>query len=130
VAGERIGVAALCCLALAGCGAGERDAAAAAAAEDFLTALATDDAAAACASLSSAAADGLAADAGECEAAIASLGLPTAPVQKVDVWGDRAQVRTGDDVLFLSLQSDGWKVDAAGCRPQGERPYAREVGGR
>jgi hypothetical protein len=32
-------------------------------------------------------------------------------------------------VLFLVELDEGWKVVAAGCVPQGERPYLCEVGG-
>jgi hypothetical protein len=45
------------------------------------------------------------------------------------VWGDRAQVRTGTDTLFLVETSAGWKVAAAGCQPRGEAPYDCQLEG-
>ncbi|MEU5875058.1 hypothetical protein AB0A73_26290 [Glycomyces sp. NPDC047369] len=119
-----------CAAAVAGCGAGQRAVEAGDAADAFVTALAEGDGAAACGLLSPEAAEQLAADEGEaCEAAVLALGLPTEAAGDADVWGDRAQVRTGSDVLFLAELEDGWKVVAAGCAPQGERPYECEVKG-
>lgn len=120
----------LLCGVAAGCGTGQREAAAEAAAEDFLGALDRGDAAAACASLSPETAEELTASEGEaCEEALGAQGLTGGPVGEVAVWGDRAQVRTDADVLFLAELDDGWKVVAAGCAPQGEKPYRCEVGG-
>jgi hypothetical protein len=45
------------------------------------------------------------------------------------VWGDRAQVRTSTDTLFLTETSAGWKVSAAGCRSRGEAPYDCQLEG-
>jgi hypothetical protein len=45
------------------------------------------------------------------------------------VWGDRAQVHTGTDTLFLVETSAGWKVAAAGCQPRGEAPYDCQLEG-
>jgi hypothetical protein len=120
----------LLCGTLAGCGAGQREAAASETAEDFLAALDRGDTAAACASLSPEAAEALAASEGRsCEASLSLQDLPGGAVEAVDVWGDRAQVRTDMDVLFLAELDSGWKIVAAGCRPQGERPYQCEVDG-
>jgi hypothetical protein len=118
------------CGVVAGCGTGQREAAASAAAEDFLAALERDDAAAACASFAPTTVEALVASQGQaCEATLGSQGLTGGSVDEVDVWGDRAQVRTDADVLFLTELDGGWKVTAAGCRPQGEQPYRCEVGG-
>ncbi|GAA1694013.1 hypothetical protein GCM10009830_47260 [Glycomyces endophyticus] len=117
------------CGAIAGCGTGGRGEAATAAADAFTSALREGDGAAACAALAPETAEDLAASEGEsCEEAIGSLDLPDAAVGEIAVWSDRAQMRTADDVLFLAEFGDGWKVVAAGCRPQGERPYECEVG--
>ncbi|MEU6857523.1 hypothetical protein AB0B28_01410 [Glycomyces sp. NPDC046736] len=118
------------CWAAAGCGTGQRGEEAEAAADAFVTALAEGDGAAACGLLSPDAAEQLAAEEGKpCEAAVLEQGLPTDSAEETDVWGDRAQVRTGGDVLFLVELAEGWKVVAAGCAPQGERPYECEVEG-
>ena len=120
-------LATACGLALlsgaAACSADQRESAASAAAAAFTDAIASGDAAAACAALAPETADALAASQGEtCEASLASQQLPGGPVGEVQVWGDRAQVRTDADVLFLVELEDGWKVVAAGCEPQGDRP--------
>ena len=40
------------------------------------------------------------------------------------VFGSMAQARAAEDVMFLALFDDGWKVTAAGCRPQSrEQPF-------
>ncbi|RRS01575.1 hypothetical protein [Glycomyces terrestris] len=124
---NRIAALAVCCGALAACGSQRADDASAAA-EAFLTALADGDAAAVCAALAPETAQALASSEDQtCEQAVAALDLPTGTVGETDVWGDRAQVRTGTDVLFLAELDEGWKVVAAGCEPQGERPYECEV---
>lgn len=116
--------------AVTGCGTAQRATDASAAAEEFLTAIGDGDAAAACAVLAPEAAEDIAASEGApCEEAIGSLNLTAGAVDEVDVWGDRAQVRTDADVLFMVELDDGWKVAAAGCSPQGDRPYECEVSG-
>ena len=64
-----------------------------------------------------------------CADAIADVQLPGGEVSSVQVWGGQAQVRLGDDTLFLTETSSGWKVTAAGCEPRGEAPYDCEVEG-
>jgi hypothetical protein len=123
------GVAAILCLA-AGCGPAERESGPSSVAEEFSEALAAGDAAAACASLAEGTLESLTkSEDQDCEASLASLDLPSGAVREVAVWGDRAQVRTDADVLFLTEFSSGWKVTAAGCEAQGERPYQCEVSG-
>jgi hypothetical protein len=39
------------------------------------------------------------------------------------VYGQWAQVRLTGDVVFLAAFPGGWRVVAAGCSPQGNRPY-------
>ncbi|PRY56273.1 hypothetical protein [Glycomyces artemisiae] len=119
-----------CAWAVAGCGAGQRGEEAGAAAEAFVAALAEGDGAAACGLLSPEAVEQVVSQEGkDCEAAVLALGLPAEASGTAEVWGDRAQVKTGSDVLFLAELEDGWKVVAAGCAPQGERPYECEVEG-
>lgn len=114
----------------AGCGTGERESGAAAAAEAFSAAVGEGDAGAACEALAPETVAALVASEGAaCEASLKPEELPSGAVGEVQVWGDRAQVRTDSDVLFLVELEDGWKVVAAGCEPQGERPYKCEVGG-
>jgi hypothetical protein len=114
----------------AACGAGERDSGASAVAEAFSAAIASGDAAAACDALAPETVEVLSVSQGApCEESLKPQELPSGAVSDVQVWGDRAQVRTEGDVLFLVELEDGWKVAAAGCVEQGERPYLCEVGG-
>ena len=39
------------------------------------------------------------------------------------VYGQWAQVRVGDDTVFLAAFPGGWRVVAAGCKSRGDRPY-------
>jgi hypothetical protein len=59
----------------------------------------------------------------------AALNLPHDTVREVQVWGDAAQARVGDDTVFLREKAVGWRISGAGCAPNGDRPYECEVGG-
>ncbi|MFF2775911.1 hypothetical protein ACFVU3_13460 [Streptomyces sp. NPDC058052] len=66
-----------------------------------------------------------------CSAALEGQDLPAGggapgPTQ---VYGRQALLRLPDDTLFLSQFADGWKVTAAGCRPQAGEPYRCMVKG-
>jgi|GEM_PF-1480169 len=115
--------------ALAGCGSAREDAAAEAAGR-FVAAVGSSDAEQACQLLSpdtvrlveSLRPEG-------CQQVLPTIGLPAGPVTGVRVWGDAAQARTAGDVIFLRELAGGWRVVAAGCRPQGaDLPYECEVG--
>ncbi len=63
-----------------------------------------------------------------CEAAIEDVPLGTGALRSVEVWGEEAQARLSDDTLFLTRDSDGWRIAAAGCRPRAEgQPYDCEL---
>ena len=66
-----------------------------------------------------------------CEEAITGLRLPEhAGEPETEVYGSMAQVRMGEETLFLSRYDDGWRVVAAGCRPtSGDRPHECELEG-
>jgi hypothetical protein len=64
-----------------------------------------------------------------CPGVLEDLALPGGDVGAVEVWGGNAQVRIGDDVVFLTSTGAGWKVTAAACAPRGEAPYECEVAG-
>ncbi|RBY89436.1 hypothetical protein [Blastococcus sp. TF02A-30] len=64
-----------------------------------------------------------------CADAIDQLPLDGGEVTAVEVWGGDAQVRIGDDVVFLTETGAGWKVTAAACEPRGEAPYDCELEG-
>lgn len=106
-------------LLVGGCGSGTEDLARRAA-DEFTAAVAEGDSQRACALLTERAREGV-----ECS----SLDVPGGSVESVEVWGDAAQVRTSDDVLFLRDLTSGWRVSGAGCTARAERPYECEVGG-
>jgi hypothetical protein len=59
-----------------------------------------------------------------CADAVLDEGLPKpGTVEHVAVYGQWAQVVLDDDTVFLAAFPGGWRVVAAGCTPQGERPY-------
>ncbi len=65
--------------------------------------------------------------AGSCEEAVQQLPLDGGEVTAVEIWGGDAQVRVGEDTLFLTETGAGWRVVAAACRPRGDAPYDCEV---
>jgi hypothetical protein len=66
---------------------------------------------------------------GPCVAAVGRPAPSGGPVLQTSVWGDEAQVRLAGDTLFLTRTGAGWKVTAAGCRPNGDLPYECRVEG-
>jgi hypothetical protein len=116
----------------AGCGsASKRSDAAADTALRFLATASGGDGAAACGLLAPGTAEEVARDSGKaCAEAVTEAELPEPePVTAVDVYGQWARVRLGGQALFLAVFPGGWRVVAAGCRPDGERPYVCVVDG-
>jgi hypothetical protein len=101
----------------------------AAAARSLFAAVQRKDGQAACAALSPRAAESLSSGGTGCAQEILRLGLRGGPVHDVRVWGDRAQLKAGEDTVFLvRLEGPGWKVAAAGCEPRGSGlPYDCDV---
>jgi hypothetical protein len=64
-----------------------------------------------------------------CAAALPALGLPTGSPASVQIWGDTAQARSGQDTLFLRRLPEGWRITGAGCTPHGEAPYQCKADG-
>ena len=64
-----------------------------------------------------------------CGDALQQLALDGGTVRSVEIWGGDAQVRMNGDTLFLTETSAGWRIAAAGCQSQGEKPYDCEVEG-
>ena len=113
-------------LAMAGCGSvGDREQAATTVAVRLLTAVDSRDGAQACAVLAPDTAAELEESAGKpCAQAILDEDLPTpAALTRTAVYGQWAQVRLTDDTIFLGVFPGGWRVVAAGCTSQGDRPY-------
>jgi hypothetical protein len=93
----------------------------------FVRALAADDGVAACATLSRQARAHLEnEEAKSCGQAITGLGLRPSAVRRVQVYLTSAKADLADgDSVFLSNGSDGWRLDAAGCKPEGGKPADR-----
>ena len=117
--------------ALAGCGAGEEDEGAGRVAEEFYTAVAADDGDRACARLSESTVSELESqEMKPCPEAVTQLELSGSAVERATVYVTSALVELrGGDHVFLDRTPDGWKVSAAGCKPQAgeEQPDDCEV---
>ncbi|MGX6603051.1 hypothetical protein ACWKSP_13060 [Micromonosporaceae bacterium Da 78-11] len=115
---------------LAGCSsAGDRAGAADAVALRLLTAVADQDGAAACATLAPDTEKDVAEDE-PCATAILDEDLPRpGTIEQTSVYGQWAQVKLTDDTVFLAVFPGGWRVVAAGCTPQGDKPYDCTVQG-
>jgi hypothetical protein len=106
--------------AAAGCGAGQEDERAAAVAERFYAAVSAKDGSRACAQLSESTVSELEKEEmAPCHEAVTDLQLVGASAQSSTVYVSSARVslRGGDDV-FLDRTPEGWKVSAAGCKPE------------
>jgi hypothetical protein len=65
-----------------------------------------------------------------CASAITEEDLPSAgTVKESSTYGTMAQVRFSADTLFLTRFKSGWKVMAAGCKPQPGQPYDCQLQG-
>ena len=124
----------LIALALAGCGAGDRERDVAGIAERFHAALAAGDGQAACDQLSEETASTLEqAERKPCEEAILGLEMPKGGTVAVTAGGrPKAPIcgsrRAGTD--FLDEGPTGWRISAAGLHPPPpERPYECELEG-
>jgi hypothetical protein len=121
---------ALLALAICGCGrSGDRQAVRHAAAQ-FYAAVDGRDGERACALLSTDTRKALEDQESEpCDEAVVGLDLTGGPVGPVDVYSTEASVELrGGDTVFLQDTREGWRIAAAGCRPQAhEEPAKCEV---
>jgi hypothetical protein len=108
---------------LAGCAAAERSDV-----ERVATDFSSGDPTVRCALLAPATLAALERD-GPCAATVGTSSPPGGQVLQTAVWGDEAQVRLSGDTLFLIRTVAGWKVVAAGCRPNGDLPYVCRLEG-
>lgn len=108
---------------LTGCGAPPEQPAVDSAASAFATAVIQRDGARACALLTQNAAEAASgATDTPCAKAVLNVQESGADIHGVQVWGDAAQVKVGGDVVFLRRLAVGWRVAAAGCKPQSGQP--------
>jgi len=116
-------------LALSGCGTAGSERDAKGSVQRFFAALGRHDGEAACKELSEEAASEVESDEKKpCGEAILSLGISTAPITRVQVYVDSAQAKLeGGGAVFLDETPKGWKVSAAGCKPQSGKPYDCEL---
>jgi hypothetical protein len=111
-------------LAATGCGTGADARQAQTATEALYRAARAHDGATACAQLSPPLRKQLVADeGGPCAKAVLELALHGSRAGSVRVFATSAEVQLrGGDTVFLSATKLGWRVDAVGCRPQGQEP--------
>jgi hypothetical protein len=107
-------------LALAGCGRDGDRASAASVAEGFYAAVAKHDGASACARLSAETRKALEEQASmPCARAVVRLDLSGRRARLVSVYSVGAVVELArGDTVFLEDTNQGWRISAAGCRPQ------------
>jgi hypothetical protein len=121
-----------CLLALlsAGCGRSDDERVATAVTARFLRAVDTHNGALACAQLSQGAIEALEHDEGKsCAKAAPDLDISPSRVTRTQVFGTGAKVDLADGhSAFLELTPRGWRLSAAGCRPQpDDQPFLCEV---
>src|SRR4051812_4860729 len=107
-------------LAFAGCGTGSDPSQGRSASERFYAAVRAHDGRTACALLDSDTASQLVSDqqAPDCAHAVLKLTLHGSAATGAGVYATSAQVHMdGGDTVFLGFTSDGWRIDAVGCRP-------------
>jgi hypothetical protein len=120
----------LAALGLSACSPTSREDGAARVASRFVADVGRHDGAAACRLLTESAREAVsgATDA-TCPKAVVNVAEHGTVVRRVQVWGDSAQVRIGTDVVFLVHLRAGWRVAAAGCKPQPRAPYQCDLDG-
>jgi outer membrane murein-binding lipoprotein Lpp len=116
---------ALAAATIAGCGTSADRDEARTAAQTLYTAVGRHHGDVACAQMSPSLRAALVEDEQErCARAVMRLHLTGATVDVVRVYADAAEVRFDHgDTVFLSDTSQGWRVEALGCTPQGKGPY-------
>jgi hypothetical protein len=114
----------------AGCGRSDDERVTSAVTARFLRAIETHNGALACAQLSQGAIDSLEHEEGKsCAKAAPDLDISASRVTRAEVFGTGAKVDLADgQSAFLELTRHGWRLSAAGCRPQpDDHPFICEV---
>ena len=115
---------------LAGCAAGGGDQEAPAVVQRFFAAVQHGDQDTACALLTSQTRQELTRSEGQdCAQALPADRLRGGKIRGVDVWSGWARVTVDDSAVFLTEFDAGWRIAAAGCRPEERSPYVCVVGG-
>jgi hypothetical protein len=119
----------LLALAFSGCGTSGSERDARGSVERFFTAFSRHDGSAACDELSEETVSEVEkSEKKPCDQGILSEDVSPAPVADVSVYMHSAQVKLrGGGAVFLDLTPQGWKVSAAGCKPQPGKPYQCEL---
>lgn len=119
----------LAILVLGGCGTSDDRDQARGVVTRFYTALDAHRPQVACAQLSNAAVQVLEQQEGRsCARAVGSLDLQGAPIVATNVYVTSAKVDLrGGESAFLGRESDGWKLNAVGCKPQDGKPRSRPL---
>lgn len=119
-------------LALAGCaGQGSAEDAPAADTAERFTQTVTADTPAACALLAPQTRVELESGHGPCDQSLPQSDVPddAGKVREVKVYGKDAVAYLERDTVFLARFGEGWRVTAAGCTPNGDKPYECDVKG-
>jgi hypothetical protein len=129
---SRIVATALCLVALvsAGCGRSDDERVTSTVTTRFLRAIDAHNGALACAQLSQGAIKSLEHDEGKtCAKAAPDLDISPSRVTRAEVFGTGAKVDLADgQSAFLELTPHGWRLSAAGCRPEpDDHPFTCEV---
>jgi hypothetical protein len=117
-------------LAMAGCGRADDQRAVTGVTERLLAAVHERDGERACAQLTDGAVQALEHDEGEsCAEAAPKLDVSPRAAIRAQVFATSAKVDLADGAsAFLELTPRGWRVAAAGCRPEGsDQPYTCEI---
>jgi hypothetical protein len=125
----RAAAIAVLALALAGCGTSSSEQDAKGSVQRFFAALDRHDGATACDELSEeAVAEVEQAEKKPCEKGILAEDVSPAAVADVKVYMESAQAKLkGGEAVFLDRTPQGWKISAAGCKPQPGKPYQCEL---
>jgi hypothetical protein len=114
----------------AGCGRVDDGRAARSVTARFLSAIEDRDGARACRQLTVGALEALEHEEGDrCSESAAKLELAPAPIVRTQVYETNAKVDLADgSSAFLELTRRGWRISAAGCRPEpDDHPFTCEV---
>jgi N-methylhydantoinase A/oxoprolinase/acetone carboxylase beta subunit len=116
-------------LSWAGCGTAADRADARTVTERFYGAIRADDGAAACEQLSEAAVKQLESQSGQdCADVVTRLEYEGGEIAAVEVFATNAKVDlTSAESGFLSLEPDGWRLTAIGCKPEEGKPRDRPL---